>query len=271
MKLILGIFLLLLVITNVYAEKYNGIAISEVSEIQEVAPHVNAIGVVPNSAQELENFIDEAERYNLSVVVELARMFWDGNTYTWHNISNISAILNNTWVDVAILLDEPMWHIRNACQEGSSIACDEIANDYPTARNTFQILSAYVNLEIIYVEAYKELQLQNGQLQPFNSAKYVGFDCYGPIGDCNGESLYTYGEWVYNSLLSHQKMYLVPGAFDFEGVENHIEWYFDIYLSNPDLFGGIGVFTYGDIDGVLGAKNYTNIIDKLVEQFARIN
>lgn len=69
-----------------------------------------------------------------------------------------------------------------------------------------------------------------------------------------------YGQWVYDSIKdTGKKMLLVPGAFYFDGVIQQLHDYFHVYKLYPEIFSGLGVFTWGDSNGIKGARNYPEI------------
>lgn len=243
--------------SNMVKAHWTGALISDKYQIDELAKVSTAFAYSPTSAEDLLDIL----KYNngrLVPVIELSKYFWDEikGLFVYKDLSDI---LQGT--HIVVYLDEPMWRIRRACAAGNHVSCQEINNKFASTQEVFTRIKENNSYEILHIEAYLELIKQKQQFNRvfmLDAADHVGFDCYGSIDNCEGHSQWEYGNWVYETIVgTNKKMFLTVGAWHFASIDvviNQINQYFDIYKSNLNLFSGIGVFTWGDFDGIIGAR-----------------
>lgn len=269
-KLVVIMSLILMGCSNPVRSDWRGVHISEPSHISEIAGFSNAFSYVPQSLNDLLDVLAENDG-RLMPVIELARYFFDAESgiYKWRDISDLKAAIGSN--RIIILLDEPFWHIRKACQSGKSAACQEIESGYHGANSIFYKLKYELGYQVAHIEAYAELNLQkkswpNDKVYLVQAADYVGFDCYGQFDNCGGRSQWEYGVWIYEAIQgTGKRMCLIPGAFVFYGVIDQLDRYSTIYHSYPEIFGCIMAFTWDDFDGFTGARNNEIIRNKLID------
>lgn len=246
--------------SNMTKAHWTGALITDKTQIDELANISTAFAYSPTSVEDLRDVI-EYNRGRLIPVIELSKYFWDDTRglFVYKDLTFLRDILHGT--NIVIMLDEPLWRIRRACEAGNPVSCQEIDNRFSSTQRVFNRVKQNNPYEILHIEAYLELIKQKQQFNRvfmIDAAGHVGFDCYGPIENCEGHSQWEYGSWIYETIVgTNKKMFLTVGAWNFsttDVVVNQIYQYFDIYKSNLNLFSGIGVFTWGTFDGVIGAR-----------------
>lgn len=248
---------------TVYA-KFHGLKISDKTQIEEIEGFANSFAYWPSSVDDLREIL-EYNQGRLLPFIEMARYFFNSEKgiYEWRDITELKQALGHE--KIVITLDEPLWHVRTACNSGKTYACAEINLNYKTTQAIFTRLKYELGYQMAHIEAYQELNLQKQAYPDRNvivikSADHVAFDCYGHFDNCGGRPQMEYGQWVYDTIKgTGKKMLLVPGAFDFDGVIQQLRDYFYTYKSYLDTFSGLGVFTWGDSNGIKGARNYPDI------------
>ena len=259
----------------VYA-KFHGLKISEKTQIEEIESFANSFAYWPESVEDLREILAHNQG-RLLPFIEMARYFFNSEKgiYEWRDITALKQALGHE--KIIITLDEPLWHIRMECIAGKQAACSEIAINYKTTQAIFTRLKYELGYQMAHIEAYQELNLQKEKAPDKNvimirSADHVAFDCYGHFDDCGGRPQMEYGQWVYDTIKgTGKKMLLIPGAFDFDGVIQQLHDYFHVYNLYPDVFSGIGVFTWGDSNGIKGARNYPEIAAEVEKLMYEIN
>lgn len=259
----------------VYAQ-FQSLKISEPYQIDEIENFSNSFAFWPESTDKLREILD----YNqgrLFPFIEMARYFFNSEKgiYEWRDIAPIKQALKND--KIVITLDEPLWHVRMACDGGSTFACAEIETDYKTTQAIFTRLKYELGYQMAHIEPSREFYLQKQAYPDRNviiirSADHVGFDCYGHFDNCDGHPQMKYGQWVYDAIKdTGKKMLLITGAFNFDGVRDQLIEYVNVYKQYTEIFGGFGVFTWGDSknanNDIKGARNYPEIateVEKLM-------
>lgn len=244
--------------------KFQGLKIADKNQIEEIEHFANSFAYWPQSTDDLKDILNHNQG-RLLPWIEMARYFFNSEKgiYEWRDITELKRVLGQE--KIVIALDEPLWYVRRACTDGKVEACSEIAINYKTTQAIFTRLKYELGYQMAHIEAYQELNLQkqarpNKNVIMIKSADHVAFDCYGHFDSCGGRPQTEYGQWVYDTIKgTGKKMLLIPGAFDFDGVIQQLHDYFDIYKHNQDIFSGLGVFTWGDSNGIKGARNYPEI------------
>lgn len=285
-------------------QKIMGSFLTEAEHIDEIAKFSNAFGFAPKSVDEITRYLD-ANVYKMLPVISIGNLLFDPETGMYRNdpygIIDAIAMSAMRHREILFLLDEPLWTVRKACNEGKSKACRDIENRY--ADTLFVLRSAgrllrqqFPGSGVMHIEAWAELVLQK-QAYPdeltimLDDAEYLGFDCYGDFYSCGSPELgynshIDYGTGVWNTMQALEsanpigrKLFLVPGGFLadklFEDVETLVDQlYLNAYLLNQSKeIGGLGVFLWGDMieDGrfFTGARNIQSIVDliTLIAQF----
>lgn len=273
MKLLAIVLLMLSV--NVHAWK--GVQITDISQLEEVESFSTAFGYVSESLPDLKEILD-ANDGRMMPIIEISRYFWnpDSGVFSQKDATPLLEALGKH--KIIIMLDEPFWWIRQACQSGKQLACSEIATNYSTTRQLFKDLKLASGFQMLHVEAFAELNIQksehpNNNVIIVEAADHIAFDCYGSFENCGGRHQLEYAAWLYDSMLSHQKIFLIPGAFNFASdaiVIDQLEKYFNLYNTYRSIISGIGIFTWGNFDGITGARNLP-IIKQAVEDLLGSN
>ncbi|MXS82978.1 hypothetical protein [Nitrosomonas oligotropha] len=285
-------------------QKIMGSFLTEVEHIDEVAEFSNAFGFAPKSVDEITHYLD-ANVHKMLPVISIGKLLFDPGTGMYRNdpygiidAIEMSAVRHR---EILFLLDEPLWTIRKACNEGKTKACRDIENRYADTLATLRSVGRLLRQQfpgsgVMHIEAWAELVLQK-QAYPdelvimLDDAEYLGFDCYGDFYSCGSPELgynshIDYGTGVWNTMQALEsanpigrKLFLVPGGFLadklFDDVETLMDQlYLNAYLLNQSKeIGGLGVFLWGDMveDGrfFTGARNIRSIVDliTLIAQF----
>jgi hypothetical protein len=285
-------------------QKIMGSFLTEVEHIDEVAEFSNAFGFAPKSVDEVTHYLD-ANVHKMLPVISIGKLLFDPGTGMYRNdpygiidAIEMSAVRHR---EILFLLDEPLWTIRKACNEGKTKACRDIENRYADTLSALRSVGRLLRQQfpgsgVMHIEAWAELVLQK-QAYPdelvimLDDAEYLGFDCYGDFYSCGSPELgynshIDYGTGVWNTMQALEsanpigrKLFLVPGGFLadklFDDVETLVDQlYLNAYLLNQSKeIGGLGVFLWGDMieDGrfFTGARNIRSIVDliTLIAQF----
>ena len=257
-----------------YAEaQWRGALISDKTQIDELVDVTNSFAFEPNSITELTEML----QYNngrLMPFVELSRYLWNDETGLFE-IRGVDELRDAVGREkIIIMLDEPLWRIRRACESGNQNSCQEISHGYRNTQEVFSEIKYLLGYQMFHVEAYAELidqKSQFGKVMVISAADHVGFNCYGAIDNCHGHSQWEYGGWIYEAIAgTGKRIILTVGTWEFDAVDvvvSQIDQYFDIFRSRPDIFSGIGAFTWGDSGGVIGAREIPEIREALINQF----
>lgn len=260
--------------SNQVIAQWRGALITDKTQIDELAAVSNSFAFAPNSLEE----ISEMLRYNngrMVPFIELSRYFWneEKGLFEVHGINELRNAIGRE--HVVIMLDEPFWRVRKACiVRGNQNSCQEISHWYRNTQEVFSEIKYLLGYQMFHVEAYAELidqKSQFGKVMVISAADHVGFNCYGAIDDCYGHSQWEYGGWIYEAIaVTGKRIILTVGTWEFDAVDvvvSQIDQYFDIFRSRPDIFSGIGAFTWGDSGGVIGAREIPEIREALINQF----
>ena len=285
-------------------QKIRGSFLTEVEHIDEVAEFSNAFGFAPKSVDEITRYLD-ANVHKMLSVISTGKLLFDPETGLYRNdpygiidAIEMSAVRPR---EILFLLDEPLWTIRKACNEGKRKACQDIENRYADTLSALRSVGRLLRQQfpgagVMHIEAWAELVLQK-QAYPdelvimLDDAEYLGFDCYGDFNFCGSPELgynshIDYGTGVWNTLQALEsanpigrKLFLVPGGFLADKLFDDVETLMDqlyryAYLLNQSReIGGLGVFLWSDMieDGrfFTGARNIQSIVDliALIAQF----
>lgn len=258
----------MILLANVGYSKYQGVLITHVSQLDEVEHFSNGFEYIPKDMDDLA----EVLLYNnnrMLPFIKLDHFFFnkDRGVYEWHDISHLNRILKGQ--KIVIVVDEPFWKIRMAAADGKLEAVTEIASNYANTQAIFTELKFQLSAMLMHTDSHAEFKIQKEEDPTKNiiflhSADYVGFACYGNFNNCDGHSQMEYGQWVYSAIKdSGKKMMLVPGAWvldasiDKSWQIDQLNEYFHVYNQYPEIFGGIGIFTWGSIpeQGITGARD----------------
>jgi len=183
-------------------EKIVGFALTEPSQIGEVASFSNAFALLPEDYDDVSRYLNNNPK-NLIPVIEIARFLFDksNSVFADLDISPLIEILksSNYQGPVLFLFDEPFWRLRIECFKQNSAACAEIGNQYVNTLNLFrkvgkELRKALPNTGVVHIEAFAELLLQKKDNPSRNvilldDAEYLGYDCYGPFENCGIEDV----------------------------------------------------------------------------------
>lgn len=257
-----------------------GVLITEPCQVNTVPEGSNAIGIVPDSLQELRETL-ELNNNRYTNIVNIRDWFVDNSgVWKYRDLTELKNVLSGH--DVIIMLDEPFWRVRLECWRGKSLACQEVESNYPQTRELFKRVKFELGYQLYQVESYLELiyaRQEYGKPQFMDYADHIGWNCYSNnFYDCDGYSQLDYAVWTYDAMLSHQKIFLVAGAFlessymqDEVKIITQLEDFFAAYNTYRQYLSGIGVFSWGDYEGnrITGAYNVPNIrntIQKLINE-----
>lgn len=250
-----------LLITSINAYAWKGVQITEVSQLEEVAHFSTAFGYVSESLPDLKNMLDVNDG-RMMPIIEISRYFWnpESGVFSQKDATPLLDVLGKH--KIIMMLDEPFWWIRQACQAGKQLACSEISSNYSSTRQLFKDIKLASGFQMLHVEAFAEFNIQKTERPNdviiVEAADHIAFDCYGAFENCGGRHQFEYAAWLYDAMLPHQKIFLVPGAFNFASddiVISQLEEYFTLYNNYRSIISGIGIFTWGDFDGIVGARN----------------
>lgn len=99
--------------------------------------------------------------------IEISRFFWDYDTGTfiYKDPTELLNALGNH--KIMIMLDEPFWWIRQACQNGKPQACSEIDSGYYNTREFFKNIKLSSGFQMMHVEAYADEAVVIDQLNNY--------------------------------------------------------------------------------------------------------
>lgn len=270
------IFIILLLFSfDLYALK--GVLITEPEQLNTIPESSTAFGFMPNSLGEIKDIL-EINNGRYTPIINISRYFWNNSKgiFEYYNIEQLKIAFGNN--KVILMLDEPFWWIKSACNEGKWLACSEVKDNYKNTRELFKKVKFELNYQLIHIESYIILieQKQSGAVQLIESADHVGFDCYSEdSNNCGGYSQLEYASWLYDSMLEHQKIFLIAGSFlsdgffkmqDIDKINLQLEQTFDLYNNYKNIVSGIGVFSWGSIDNsIIGAYNVPTLKNKIEE------
>lgn len=262
-KACMRIFVILLTVLSVSAHAgYKGVLITSLDQIDEVHHFSDSYAYAPISIDDLRDVLNRNNR-RMTSIIEIGRFFFNGakGVFEYRDTSELKDLLRSS--HSIAMLDEPFWWIRSACQSGKSAACYEIKSGYINTINLVKRIKFELGVQLYHVESYFELVIQKSEnpdkpVIMIDSADHIGFDCYGRFDDCGGYHQMVYASWIYEAMRSHQKIFLVPGAFNFADesiVLDQLYAYESLHNQYPDLISGFGAFMWGDGYGLIGAKN----------------
>jgi hypothetical protein len=275
-------------------EKIIGALITDASQVEEVVGFSNAFSPEVDNVSKLPQYL-QANASRMLPILNIGAFMLDPITGILRSdylrvVSEIVAALSsNHSGPVLFFFDEPLWHIRLACEQGKQLACNEVAQRYADTLRTAQKIGdelrrAIPGAGMMHVEAYEELSRQmaawNGIVM-LDDAEYLAFDCYGAIHDCGGRAQAEYLCWIMSARDALElvnpigrKIFLVTGTFkdfyafpDENRVIDQIRTYFEA-LDSSEILGGIGAFSWGNVlaesTPFLGARSLPEVRPALV-------
>ncbi len=178
-------------------EKIVGFALSESSQINEIANFSNAFSFAPQKLEDVSRYLN-GNSNNLIPVIEIGRFLFDETTHTFRELDIVplvQTIKASTYQGpMLFLVDEPLWRLRLSCSKQNSAACTEIANKYTHTLDIFrkvgkELRKALPGSGMLHIEAFSELIYQKNSNPSDNvimldDVEYLGYDCYGPFDQC---------------------------------------------------------------------------------------
>ncbi|MDT8363612.1 MAG: hypothetical protein RQ714_03035 [Nitrosomonas sp.] len=265
------------------ADKYYGVLIHAPEEIAEIAPYSNNYGF----AYKLGEFarFQEHNPQGLGATIMVTDYFTNESGLFDGDIDLLINEINqhkNQGQTLIILMDEPAWVIRLACQRGKKTACDDVAAGFSQTLATMeqaaiQFKANIPGIKIWHNMAYAELFLSGVNM--IHNADLYSFDCYGAWQAC-GYPVYGYhsqeemGFMVYKEMMRHEsenptgrKMMLIPGAYNAWGFPNkyailsQLEEYKKLHKA--DFVAGSAIFYYS------GYKDMPEVRDYIQNEYFR--
>jgi hypothetical protein len=266
-------------------QKMIGFLLDQPEQIEEVAEfgNSNSFAADVQSLNEITKYLDSNTKQLLPVIVLDDLLFDpDSGMYRSDNVALIiQAVLQSKrqQKEILFLMDEPLWTVRRACQEGKYDACEDMENSYVETLSTLRAVGKFLRQYLpgsgmIHIEAYAELVAQKREHPDDNvimldDAEYLGFNCYGKFHSCGDmeygyRSQIEYGAWVWDTMNVLEsvdpigrKLLLVAGTFvakdyfdDIQDVIEQLASYLAILSIAEsrvaDRVGGIGFFLWGE-------------------------
>jgi len=303
-KYIVFMVVMLLISLDVHASYFNtnrpqkiiGSFLTELEHIDEIKVFSNAFAIAPRTASEITQYLD-ANVYKMLPVISISNLLIDKETGMYrHDVDAIVDAIEKSRLynrEMLFLMDEPLWWVRKACEEGKLKACHDVENRYVETLSTFRLVGQLLREQfpgsgMVHIEAWAELVMQkktypDEHVIMLDDAEYLGFDCYGDFDYCGSpehgySSQIDYGTWVWDAMHALEsanpigrKLFLVPGSFLADEYFGSIKAIMDqmyIYayiLSQHDKIGGFGIFLWGDMiesdKPFTGARNIYPIAD----------
>lgn len=271
------IFIIILLITSFNSYAFKGVLITEPEQLNTVPTSSTAFGYMPQSIEDIERVL-EINSGKYIAMLDISKYFWNSNKgiFEYYDTNSLITALGNN--RVILMLDEPFWAIRMACNNGKVLACAEINNNYKNTRELFKKVKFELGFQLLHIESYLILieQKKHGKVQLIESADHISFDCYSEeFSNCGGYSQLEYASWLYDSMLDHQKIFLIAGSFlsngffkmqDIDKINLQLEQTFDLYNNYKNIVSGIGVFSWGSVDNsIIGAYNVPTLKNKIEE------
>lgn len=304
---------MLLIPIDIYASYFNtdrpqkiiGSFLNEVEHIHEIRMFSNAFGFVPRTANEITQYFD-ANVHKMLPVITISNLLFEKETGMYqHDVNAIIDAIEKSSLshrEILFLMDEPLWWVRNACEEGKPKACYDVENRYVETLATLRLVGQLLRKQfsgsgVIHIEAWAELVLQKNthpgeDVIMLDDAEYLGFDCYGDFDYCGSpeygySSQIDYGTWVWEAMHTLEsinpigrKLFLVPGSFladqHFASIKAIMDqmYIYAYILSQSNKIGGFGIFLWGDMveneKNFIGARNISlvaNFIAFVAEYF----
>ncbi|MEI2769066.1 MAG: hypothetical protein V9E86_11425 [Nitrosomonas sp.] len=178
-------------------EKIVGFALSEPSQINEIANFSNAFSFSPQKLEDVSRYLNRNSN-NLVPVIEIGRFLFDETTYSFRELDIaplVQAIKTSTYQGpMLFLVDEPLWRLRLSCFKQNPAACAEIDHKYTHTLDIFrkvgkELRKALPGSGMLHIEAFSELIYQKNSNPSDNvimldDVEYLGYDCYGPFDQC---------------------------------------------------------------------------------------
>lgn len=257
-----------------------GVLITAVIQVAEVLPFSNAVSFMPENEAQVTEYLNEIDNRMVPVVV-INHFYQDATgKFYYHNGASLKQSLSSSshFGRIVFMWDEPLMHGRAASQDKTEVIniMKQVKDDFP-------------GVEFAHIEAYRELYTQyienNGQLTLFYDADHIGFDCYGPFGGCGDATTpeiaqMVYLENIYNTIQaagSDAKIFLVPGAFVHQDnfpttadAISQLQQYEAAWRGAKTYVSGMGIFTWGDIAHITGARNNPELKDYVTNMLLSI-
>ena len=259
-----------------------GVLITAIAQMGEVAPVSNSVAYLPNTLVEVTEFLNEADRFNLTPVIVIDKYYLDASSKYTHVTPGPlkQAIRDSNHIGkILFMYDEPGLRGR---RNGQTMA--EILPVFDLIKQDFH------GVEFVHIESFAEMYWQkqenNGRLSLYMDADHIGFNCYGKFEKCGNPAIGVpelpqlnyladiHSEIVFSN--STAKIFLVPGAFmggNFFESEAEVIAQLDDYAmvasDYKDYVSGMGVFIWGDFhDGynqLTGARSLPLVKAKTLE------
>lgn len=248
-----------------------GVLISSVLQVAEVEPFSNAVSFMPEDHLQVTEYLNEID--NRMVPVIIINDFYrqaDGKFYHTDSAPLKQALADSSHFGrIVFMWDEPLMHAyRSGQAKMSALAVmRQVKADFP-------------GVEFAHIEAYSEIYRQfiedYGNLTLFYDADHIGFDCYGKFSGCGGPDVPEIPQMIYLATIhnaiknnnSSAKVFLVPGAFKHENhfptemdAINQLQEYYAVWANNKEHVSGMGLFTWGNIQHIVGASNNGELSD----------
>jgi len=248
-----------------------GVLISAVAQVAEVENFSTAVSFIPENEIQVTEYLDEIDNRLVPVIV-INKFFKDpAGRFSYRPTPQLKQALSDSahFGRLVFMWDEIMLHGRRAGQEKAELleVMQQVKLDYPGVE--FAHIEAYAELYQQYMENY-------GKLTLFFDAEHIGFDCYGKFSGCGGGEVPEISQMIYLAVIynaiksenSNAKIFLVPGAFvhpDHYPTEmdtiNQLQEYNYVLDNNKQHISGMGLFTWGDVNVTIGARNNSYLSD----------
>ena len=246
-----------------------GVLISALVQVNEVEPFSNAVSFIPENEAQVTDYLNEVDNRMVPVII-INQFFQDQDgRFIYKESPNLRYALSQSshFGRIVFMWDEIMMHGRAAGQNKEELiqVMQQVKADYP-------------GVEFAHIEAYRELFAQYmedyGKLTLFFDADHLGFDCYGPFDGCGDETTPAIPQIIYLAVIhnaieqnnSNAKIFLVPGAFKHDNhfptemdTINQLQEYVAVLNQNREHVSGIGLFTWGDIQHITGARSNADL------------
>ena len=242
-----------------------GVLITAVSQVVEVVDKSSAIAFIPESTIQVTEYLNEIDNRAVPIIVVNDYYRDESGRFIYYPPDDLKEALavSNHFGRIAFMFDEWLHHGTQAGQTRAEViqVMRQIKADFP-------------GVEMIHIEAFTDLYAQYmenyGRLELFYEADHIGFDCYGQFESCGGFGVPELPQMVYlitifNQIAENQsnaKIFLVPGAFMGAGIGasestmiDQLNDYALTYERNRQYISGFGVFIWGDMEGLTGARN----------------
>lgn len=242
-----------------------GVLVTAVFQVAEVVDKSNAIAFIPEDHIHITQYLNEIDNRAVPVIVINEFYRDDSGRFVYVPPEWLKHALEESkhFGRIAFMWDEPLHHGVMSGQNRSEViqVMRQVKADFP-------------GVEMIHIEAFTDLYAQYmenyGYLELFYEADHIGFDCYGSFESCGGFGVPELPQMVYMTTIFNQievnksdaKIFMVPGSFVDDGIGasesimiDQLNSYALAYERNRQYVSGFGVFTWGDLGPITGARN----------------